>query len=935
MTEPMDRLVMSLGAHQVLGVEWHAPLLNHSGYADEARAFVLGVQERGWPVRAHPLYPVEPAFLDGFDPVQRGRLEAVVSEPPHRYSLGVHHMPAHAIGPAGHVRNVARTMFETDRLPPSWVQQLNAVDEVWVPSAFNLETFRRAGVRTPVHVVPGGVDADRYRPGLEPLALTGTRKTAFLSVFEWSYRKAWDVLLRAWAMAFGPTDDVSLVIRSYALDPDARSSPDWVSRRIDDFLRRMGRTRASVAPIVVLEQPVPTADMPRLYASADAYVGISRGEGWGRPLLEAMATGLPTIGTRWSGNLEFMDDDNSLLVDVQSIDAVGRREELAFYRGHRWARPSARHLARLLRHVAEDPSAARALGQRARADVERRWTWSSALEVVSERLVELDAGLRPRRAPSRPDAPRVRWRGEQFAHHSLASVNREICRRLVQRGAVELEAVTSERRSPDPDADPSLGPLAAVTGSVLAARADVEVRHQWPPDWTPPGSGAWVVMQPWEYGGLPDAWLPPLLRQVDEVWCYSSYVRDVYRDSGVPEERLHVIPLGVDPAVFRPDGDRYPLRTRRGTKLLFVGGTIPRKGTDLLLRAYAATFSRADDVCLVVKSFGSESFYADASIDAEIRRLQDDPSAPEIELISDDLMPRDVAALYRTCDVLAHPYRGEGFGLPIVESMASGLPVITTGAGAALDYCTDDRAFLVPAEQRPIAGDAFGPSAAGYWLWEPDVEELGRLMELAVSDRDLALRNARAAREHVLEALTWDRTAAEVEERLCTLAGTEPTRSWAVLRDRAASPFPLDTGDRVTFAAQVCGARSVRDLVVGYARSLGPAEPTTLVLYAEDGSETSPDDIVEAVTAALRGAGVDPDRAPDMLLIPQVLGPEDARRLRAAVDSPVELDAGVPLPGWWHGELERALHGRSLTRDALVGRARQAPDLPHLNARTT
>ena len=59
--------------------------------------------------------------------------------------------------------------------------------------------------------------------------------------------------------------------------------------------------------------------MPRLYAAADAYVLPTRGEGWGRPYMEAMAMGLPTIGSRWSGNLEFMHDGNAWLVDGELV----------------------------------------------------------------------------------------------------------------------------------------------------------------------------------------------------------------------------------------------------------------------------------------------------------------------------------------------------------------------------------------------------------------------------------------------------------------------------------------------------------------------------------------------------------------------------------------------------------------------------------------
>jgi hypothetical protein len=91
--------------------------------------------------------------------------------------------------------------------------------------------------------------------------------------------------------------------------------------RIDAYLA--GR---STAPILLDTRFLPTADMPRLYAGADAFVLASRGEGWGRPWMEAMAMGLPTIGSRWSGTTMFMDDANSWLVDGEVVDVAERAE---------------------------------------------------------------------------------------------------------------------------------------------------------------------------------------------------------------------------------------------------------------------------------------------------------------------------------------------------------------------------------------------------------------------------------------------------------------------------------------------------------------------------------------------------------------------------------------------------------------------------------
>ena len=88
------------------------------------------------------------------------------------------------------------------------------------------------------------------------------------------------------------------------------------------------------------------------------------------------------------------------------------------------------------------------------------------------------------------------------------------------------------------------------TDKPLTQPVDVHVRHQWPPQFTPPPAGPWVIFQHWEFGSLPRSWIEPMSRQVDEVWVASQWVRNCFVQSGIPADQVQVIPLGVDPARF-------------------------------------------------------------------------------------------------------------------------------------------------------------------------------------------------------------------------------------------------------------------------------------------------------------------------------------------------------------------------------------------------
>jgi len=375
-------------------------------------------------------------------------------------------------------------------------------------------------------------------------------------------------------------------------------------------------------------------------------------------------------------------------------------------------------------------------------------------------------------------ATRVVWEGKQFAHHSLSIVNREICVRLAVRQGVSLillDAGDGPVRQSERFAH--LRERCCTTPDMV----DVHVRHLWPPRLDPPTQGHWVVIQPWEYGSLPQEWVSAFRDAVDEFWVPSRYVRECYIQGGIPGDRVVVIPNGVDGTVFRPGVRPYPLNTKKRFKFLFVGGTLYRKGFDVLLEAYGRAFTHADDVCLIIKDMGDPSIYPGDYGRELIHKFVADPSHPAIEYIDRSLGEKEMPGLYAAADCLVHPYRGEGFGLPIAEAMASELPMIVTGGGAAMDFCTDETAFLLPARKGRFPEKRIGEfeTVDFPWLYEPDIDALVRLMKHVKVHRAAARKKARAARNKVLAELTWDSAAEKIAVRIDALR-QRPVRRSAV-----------------------------------------------------------------------------------------------------------------------------------------------------------
>lgn len=789
-------------------VIWVAPFYNVSGYADEARALVTELGVRGTTIAAKNLDPITPGLesqLERDMPAQAFAIREALGRSVTNAKMAVLHVTGDLAQPvSGTGPTVVRTMYETDSLPALWVQQLNTVDEIWVPTLFNKETFRTAGVTTEISVVPGGVDLSWFRPDLPPLTLPTRASTMFLSVFEWSHRKAPDVLLRAWADAFAPTDDVALVLRCFPRSHFGNMDMTKdIDRLVDAELATMGRCRSDVAPIVVIGQHLSPDDLRRLLCSVDVYVSPTRGEGWGRPLVEAQACGKLVIATNWSGPAEVLDPSSALLIDIDGLEVVDGQMDVAHYRGQHWASPSTAHLGELMRWAAKHPDERVVMGARGREDMERRWSWPAAAAVAQNRVALLtgpswsrtkrspvgpvhspsDAipskkALQPagatnsgvlstrqrsgeRSAKSSDGRPLVRVVGDLAARHSLARVSREWCRSL-SRMSIDFDV---EAVSPEPEVSGGNTALGFVARHVASGPCALEVRHAWPPDLGPARGDRLVLVQPWEFGVIPQAWVQPILDHVTEVWTYSEASRQCFVAGGIPAERVAVVPLGVDRSTFRAEGPRFTFDLPVARRFLYVGGTIGRKGFDIALASYLNTFSPADDVSFVVKPFLSDAQYRGMNGDDMLRAAAADPRAPRVEIIDRDLEDQDLAALYRSCDVLLAPYRGEGFGLHILEAMACGTPAVVTAGGGADGFCNEQTSWMIPAGVCSLRMDGFEPARGVFTVLEPDRDLLAGVMRQAIND-DLGRASKADAGVLRSAAWTWEHSSAVVAQRV-------------------------------------------------------------------------------------------------------------------------------------------------------------------------
>ena len=145
---------------------------------------------------------------------------------------------------------------------------------------------------------------------------------------------------------------------------------------------------ASSPPICVVTSNMAEQSMVGLYMASDAFVLPTRGEGWGLPIIQAMALGKPTLATAFSGQTAFMTPDTAFLIQLDAVEEPSAYDSVPYQyaEGKKWATPSTKHLAELMTLVVTEPAYAAEVGRRAKLDIHARFNELAVTNTVEARL---------------------------------------------------------------------------------------------------------------------------------------------------------------------------------------------------------------------------------------------------------------------------------------------------------------------------------------------------------------------------------------------------------------------------------------------------------------------------------------------------------------------------------------------------------------------
>ena len=255
---------------------------------------------------------------------------------------------------------------------------------------------------------------------------------------------------------------------------------------------------------------------------------------------------------------------------------------------------------------------------------------------------------------------------------------------------------------------------------------------------------------------IPEGWFEYLLDdRVDGILVPSRHVYDAIQNTLMTVEwmeiahKIFIIPHGVDQKIFYPEEikkehDEFVFLANKGWKY----GENDRGGLQYLIKAYVNEFTEEDKVRLILKinsSYNSPQW----NFDEEMEKIGIKKSIkrPRIFVATQYMIEKELNLLYNEADVFVNPSMGEAFGIPMIEAMSCGVPVLTTPFGGQSDFVNNENGWLL--EKGELGEFSVEILYEGIKWFKPDITELQQKMSELYNNqqkinikKDLCLKKA-------------------------------------------------------------------------------------------------------------------------------------------------------------------------------------------------
>lgn len=488
---------------------------------------------------------------------------------------------------------------------------------------------------------------------------------------------------------------------------------------------------------IVVTGKVNSEQLIALYRSADVYVSLSEHEGFGMPLLEAMLFDVPVVAKNHGAISSTMGDSGILLPASVSLEDVAENI---------FSLMSNASLRRKIRFKQKENC--------------QRFDRSHIKTELAAYLSTLDIDVDYTSQTQKNPQELIQLEGPFDSSYSLAIVNRELAIALEEKN-IQVSLRSKEGYG---DFEPSSSFLEEndnvnamyQRGVDSINRPEVVMRNCYPPvlgDMQ--GCIRLINSYGWEETGFPQQFVEAFNLKLDLITVVSLFVKKVLRDNGV-RIPIAVVGNGVDHLLQIKSQaiDPEKIVSWKKYRFLHISSCFPRKGVDVLLKAFGQSFTIHDDVTLIIKTFPNPH----NEVEKQLQQLKNENKLyPHVVIINEDYTNGHIKYLYENCNAVVVPSRGEGFGLPIAEAMVFKLPVITTNWSGQLDFVSQNTAWLCDYDFAKAESHFCGMHSV--WA-NPNTEHLAQLMNEVYQTSKVEIeKKTNHAHEQILKTHKWSNVA--------------------------------------------------------------------------------------------------------------------------------------------------------------------------------